>query len=210
MGGERFRRRGEGELAQLGEDDLVAYLIAARRAGDAEASGLAIAMLVWGYMENVRLRVALKVPTEAVEEVAQSVLLSGLTSDFDGSSVGEFRKWIGVILRRRVADFHRDPKRDVRLEPLPTENLGDEEIWRGEPTQEFEGEAIDAQRAAAKAYLERSEEHRRVIDLYIFGDLPAAEVAAQTGLTEANVHQIAKRFRDRFDELFRGDGDTSS
>ncbi len=80
----------------MGEDDLVAYLGAARRAGDRHASALAVAMLVWGFMANVKRRVALKVPPNATEEVAQSVLLSALNADFDGWSVGEFRNWIGT------------------------------------------------------------------------------------------------------------------
>ena len=37
------------------EDELIAYLLAARRAGDKEASGLAVAMLIWGLMDNVQL-----------------------------------------------------------------------------------------------------------------------------------------------------------
>ncbi len=85
------------------------------------------------------------------------MLLSALTSEFDGSSVGEFRKWIGTIIQRRIADYHRDPKRDVRLVPLPTEHLGDDEIWGDEPSVEFEGEAIDAQRAVEQAYGELNE-----------------------------------------------------
>ena len=208
MGRRTFRRKSEQDVAQLSEDELVAYLLAARRAGDVEASGLAVAMLVWGLMENVRYRVAMKVPKERIEEVAESVLLSALASAFDGSSVGEFRTWLGVIVRRRIADFHRDPKRDVRLVPLPTEHLEQDEIWGHEPSVEFEGEAVDAQRAVDEAYGGRNEKHRLVIDLYIFDDLPAAEVAAQAETSEANVHKIAQRFRDDVDELLKDDGNT--
>ena len=140
----------------MSEDELVAYLGAARARRGPGGSGLAVSMLVWGFMDNVEGRVAMKVPAHAIEEVAQSVLLSALTSDFDGSSVGEFRKWISTIVERRIADYHRDPKRDVRLDPLPTEHLGDDEIWGDEPSVEFEGEAIDAQRAR-RAGLRRAE-----------------------------------------------------
>jgi RNA polymerase sigma factor (sigma-70 family) len=208
MGLRNFRRKSEHELDGLPEDDLVAYLVAARRAGDVDASGLSVAMLVWGFMGNVRHRVALKVPKDRTEEVAESVLLSALSSDFDGSSVGEFRNWIGVIVKRRIADYHRNPKSDVRLVALPTEHLGDDEIWGEEPSVEFEGEAIDAQRAVDQAYERRSEKHQLVIDLYIFSDLSAADAAKQADVSQDNVHQIAKRFRDDVDELLRGDGNT--
>ena len=166
-------------------------------------------MLVWGFMANVQGRVAMKVPPHAIEEVAQSVLLSALASEFDGSSVGEFRKWISTIVSRRIADYHRDPKRDVRLEPLPSEHLGDDEIWGGEPSVEFEGEAIDAQRAVDQAIGELNETHQQVIELYVFADLSAADAGKQAGVSEANVHKIAQRFRDRFDELLGDDGNTS-
>jgi len=113
-----------------------------------------------------------------------------------------------VIVKRRIADYHRNPKSDVRLVALPTEHLGDDEIWGEEPSVEFEGEAIDAQRAVDQAYERRSEKHQLVIDLYIFSDLSAADAAKQANVSQDNVHQIAKRFRDDVDELLRGDGNT--
>ena len=208
MGSGRFKRKGEHELAKLPEDELIPYLVAARDAGDVEASGTAVAILIWGLMDIVQRRVALKVPREAVEEVSESVLLSVLTSEFSGASVGEFRKWTGTIIQRRVADYHRDPKRDVRLVALPTEHLGDEEIWGDEPAVEFEGEAVDAQRAVEQAYGELNESHQLVIDLYVFADLPAREAAERAGVSEANVHKIAQRFRDHLDQLLKDGSDT--
>lgn len=204
-----FRRKSEGELAKLSEDELIAYLLTARRAADKEASGLALAMLSWGFMDNVRYRVALKVPREAVDEVAESVLLSALTSEFDGASVGEFRKWIGAIIQRRVADYHRDPRRDVRLGPLPSEHLDDDEVWGDEPSIEFEGEAIDIERAIETALGESNPTHRRVIELTIFDDAAPKDVAGQLDVTVDNVHQIVRRFRVRLDELLSSDDDTS-
>jgi RNA polymerase sigma factor (sigma-70 family) len=192
----------------MSEDEKIAYLQCARRAGDREASALVVSMLVWGFMEIAEHRVSMKVPPQATEEVAQSVLLSALTSEFDGSSVGEFRKFMGTIVMRRIADYHRDPKRDVRLEALPTEHQDSDEIWGDEPAVGFAGDTIDAQRALDQAYNELSDKHKKVIDLYIFGDLAAADVAERAGVSEANVHQIAHRFRDRFDELFGDDGNT--
>jgi len=206
----RFRRQSEQELAALGEDDLIAYLLGARAAGDRDASGLAVSMLVFGFMNNVQYRVAMKVAPESVEDVAKSVLLSALSSPFDGGSVGEFRKWIGTIVQRRIADFHRDPRRELQTDPLPTEHQGDDDVWGGEPAVEFEGDTVDVRRAIDTAYDELNPLHRRVIDLSIWGDLSAGEVAERLDVSPANVHKITQRFRDRIDELFPRDGDTPS
>lgn len=211
MGANGFRRRNEHELAQLSEDELIAYLVAARKAGDRDASGLAVSMLVWGRMDWVRIRVAAKTPTDKVDEVAEAAMhaaiLGALKGGFDGTSAGEFVNWLKTITARRIADFHRDPKRDVRLVPLLSRD--DDEEGRGvEPAVEFEGDTVDVQRAIETALSELSPEHREVVNLYIFDDLPGPEVSDRTGQSEANIHQIARRFRKRIDELLSPDSDT--
>ena len=209
MGGDGFKEKGEHELTAMPEDRLIAYLLAARAGG--APTGLAVSILVYKLMSNVRRRVAMKVPAEAIEEVAEAVLLSALTSDFDGSSVGEFRSWLSTIIQRRIADYHRSPKTDVRLVPLPDEHEGDDEIWGERASVPFEGEAIDVERALARARSELKPEHQEVVLLYIFEDLPAAEVADRVdGISETNVHKIAQRFRDRVSELLSGGDDTST
>jgi RNA polymerase sigma factor (sigma-70 family) len=206
----RFRKKTEQELTALGEDDLIAYLLDARAAGDRDASGLAVSMLVFGFMANIEYRVAMKVPAESVEDVSKSVLLSALASPFDGGSVGEFRNWIGRIVQRRIADFHRDPRREMRTDPLPTEHQGDDDVWGEEPAAEFEGDTVDVRRAIETAYSELNPLHQQVIDLSIWEDLPAGDVAERLDVSPANVHKITQRFRDRIDELFPRDGNTPS
>lgn len=194
----------------MGEDELIAYLLGARAAGERGASGLAVSMLVWGFMDNVQYRVAMKVPPEAVDDVSKSVLLSALASPFDGASVGEFRKWVGTIVQRRIADFHRDPRRELQTVALPTEHQGDEAVWGEEPAAEFEGDTVDVRHAIDQAYSELNPRHQQVIDLSIWDDLSADEVAERLDVSAANVHKITQRFRDRIDELFPRDGDTPS
>lgn len=195
---------------ELGEDELIAYLLGARAAGDRDASSLAVSMLIYGFMDNVQRRVAMKVPPESVEDVAKSVLLSALASPFDGGSVGELRKWVGTIVQRRIADFHRDPRRELQTVALPTEHQGDEAVWGEEPAAELEGDTVDVRRAIDQAYAEINPRHRQVIDLSIWEDLAADEVARRLDVSPANVHKITQRFRDRIDELFPRDGDTPS
>jgi RNA polymerase sigma factor (sigma-70 family) len=203
-----FKEKGEHELAAMPEHELIAYVLAARAAGT--STRVAVSILVFALMRDVRRRVAMKVPDEAIEEVSEAVLLSALTSRFDGSSVGEFRSWLRTIIQRRIADYHRSPKTDVRLVPLPDEHEGDDEVWGNRVSVPFEGEAIDVERALDQAYGELNPDHCQVVDLYIFDDLPAGEVAGRVdGISETNVHKIAQRFRDRVSQLLPDQGHTS-
>ncbi len=200
-----FRELPEHALQNLSDDDLIAYIRGAASTARPEAARTALAILVFGYIDIVRYRVRLKVPAHDVDDVAHGAMLSAFTSAFDGQSVGEFRAWLHRIVARRIADYHRKGRPEVV--PLPDE--GDDEQWGEEPSVEPEGEAIDVERAVEQALSGLSEPHRQVIDLYVFEDLPADEAAARVeGMTEANVHQIASRFRKRLRELLEG-GDTS-
>jgi RNA polymerase sigma factor (sigma-70 family) len=193
----------------MSEEDLLAYVRAARRAGDRPASAEAVAMLVWGFMENVRYRVMLKVPAEAAQEVADEVLASALKSELEGETVGEFRNWIGRIIQRRIADYHRDPRRQIKTAPLPTEHEGAEEIWGEEPSVVFEGETVELHRAIRKILDDMNPSHRRVVWLVVFEDAEPKQVAEETGNSVDNVHQIVSRFRARLDELLsEDDGNT--
>ena len=73
------------------------------------------------------------------------------------------------------------------------------------------GQAIDVERSLDQARRELNPEHQEVVGLYVFEDLPAGEVAARVeGISEANVHKIAQRFRDSVSRLLPGHGDTSA
>jgi DNA-directed RNA polymerase specialized sigma24 family protein len=173
-----FRALGEIELARLEDDALIAYVRAARAAGDGSAR-LALAVLVYGHWHNVARRVALKVPPSFVEDVTSDVLVSAIQSAFDGVSEGEFAVWLRTITARRIADFHR--RRAASTVPL----------------DEVELEAPEAGVVVLEDALERvlgrlSASHRRVVELVVFEGRPASAV---DGLSAANVHQIASRFR---------------
>lgn len=200
-----FRERPERELQLLSDDELIAYVRAAAAAGSTDAAKSALAILVHGHMDNVRRRVAMKVPAIDADDVAGNAMVSAIASAFNGQSAGEFHAWLNRIVKRRIADYHRKGRLDV----VPIPDPGDDEQWGDEPSVEPEGEAIDLERAVDGVFSELSDEHARVVDLYVFDDLPAAEVAARVeGMTEQNVHQIASRFRKRLRELLE-EGDTS-
>jgi RNA polymerase sigma factor (sigma-70 family) len=200
-----FRELPEHRLETLDDDQLVEYMRSARAAGRHDAMKPAVAVLVYGYWDNLVNRARLKLRTEAdAEEVAAEAVASAIASAFDGRSVGEFRSWLHTILSRRIADWWeaREQKLDKTL--LPSEHAGDEEVWGREPSVGFEGEALFARDCIRGALGEIEDaRHRRVIELYVLGPHPAAETAKLVGdgMTEANVHQIASRFQRRVKEL---------
>ena len=172
-----------------------------------------VAILAWGYMPTIRNRVRLRIPDQEVEEVAWDVLEGALKSAFDGDSTVEFRGWIRIIIRNKVADYWRRHGKEPRHVPLPEEHERDEDVWGVTPAVEGASPGlVDLEAAIDQAYeeLERPD-HRQVIDEALFGDRPSGEVAAEIeGMTAANVDQIKTRFRRRVRELLGGDDDTSS
>ncbi|MDQ3647608.1 MAG: sigma-70 family RNA polymerase sigma factor [Actinomycetota bacterium] len=207
MANGNFRERPEQELIGLSDDELIDYIRRARAAGRVDAMTDALRILVFGYQGIVERRVALKVPREDIEEVADAALESAFGAAFSGESVGEFRSWLNRITSRRIADYWRRREGKPELDPLPSEHEGDDAVWGAIASVEFEGTAIAAQRAVDQALSEISEAHRHVVEGFIFEDRPAAEVADEQGTSVDNVHQIASRFRKRVRELL-DDGDT--
>ena len=69
-----YRRLSEGELARLGDDELVARIAAAREANDPVGAKAAAAHLAWGFEQLIKARVACRVPYEDVDDVAQEAL----------------------------------------------------------------------------------------------------------------------------------------
>jgi RNA polymerase sigma factor (sigma-70 family) len=206
-----FEELPEHRLAGLSDDQLVDYLRRAREAGRHAAMRPAVAVLVYGYWDNLVNRARLKLRTDAdAEEVAAEAVASAIASAFDGKSVGEFRSWLHTILSRRIADWWEAREQKLDKTRLPSEHQGDDEVWGREPSVGFEGEALFARDCVRRALDEIDDlRHRRVIDLYVLAPHSAAETAARVGdgMTEANVHQISSRFQRRVRELLEG-GDT--
>jgi RNA polymerase sigma factor (sigma-70 family) len=205
-----FRELPDHRLQTLSDEDLIAYLRAARAAGRHDAMKPAIGVLAFGYWDTLVNRARLKLPESEVEQVAGEALESAIASAFDGRSVGEFRSWLHTILSRRIADYWQKQERTVKTEKLVSEHQGAEEVWGDEPSVGFEGEALHAQECVRNALDELPEAHREVVRLYVFGPDSAAAVVERVGdgMTEANVHQISSRYQRRVKELL-GEGDTS-
>lgn len=202
-----FRERTEDELNRLSDEGLIDYIRNARTADRGDAMTLALRILVFGYFDLIRYRVALKVPREEVEEQASRAMESALTSAFAGESVSEFRSWLNTITSRRIADFHRGRENAPDHVALPEEHEGSDEVWGEVAGRDFEGSKLDAERAIQEAYGALSAAHQRIVDLYVFAGHSAGEVAERCGESVDNVHQVASRFRKHVRDLL-DDGDT--
>lgn len=202
----------ESELDRLGTEELVAYMAEQRDSGRPECAKRAMAVLAWGYWDFVCVQVAVKVETQDVEDVGGAALESALRSSFQGKSVGEFVNWLKVIVSRRIADYHRSREREPDIAPLVGEHGDEEEIFGDEPYDADESGAIAVREVTAKVLEERNEVHQRVIRCYGpnplgFLDLSARETVSEVErlhpgqtMSEDNVHQIYKRFKDDLSE----------
>jgi DNA-directed RNA polymerase specialized sigma24 family protein len=202
----------ETELSRLSDEQLLAYIVEQRDAGRAQCTKQALAVLAFGHWGRIRYWVAAKVPSGEVDDVTAAVIESALSSAFDGRSIGRFIAWLKVIAQRRIADFHRGVERSPGLEPLADEHQGEEEVFGEQPAEESEEEAVLIRETVGRVLEGRSEVHQTVIRLYGpneigFMGLSARETTDRTeqlhpgsNMTEANVHQIWRRFRSDVDD----------
>lgn len=194
------------ELERLDDDALIAYIRHGRAAGDGAAAARALAIVVFGHWRNVERRVAMKVPREHVEDVTSAIVVSAISSAFDGTSVGEFLGWLATITRRRIADFHR--RRGPETVPLAAGSNTEARVGT-EPEAPSEEGYVEVQDAIERVLARLSAKHRRAVELRIFAQRPSAEVAASLpGMSVDNVDQIASRFRRALRRELRDDGDT--
>lgn len=198
----------ESELDRLSTEQLLDYVVEQRELGRPRCAKPALALLAWGYWNYVCLQVGRLKNAEDEDDVAQQVMESAIKSAFDGRTVGEFVTWLKVIAKRRRADYWRERKRKPDAVPLPDGSRDDEDtLFRPEPGVEDETDAVAFREAAGRVLELRSETHQLVIRAYGpneigYMGLNARETAAHvesvhlgTTMSEANVHQIWKRFK---------------
>jgi RNA polymerase sigma factor (sigma-70 family) len=184
------------ELHQVGDDDLIAYIRDARDAGELPHARRGLIFLVYGYERDVKRRLSIKVPSQAVDDLAHDALVRAIAAAFDGSSVGEFRNWLHTIVDRAAVDFYRRAERRPKETILPSEHAGEDDVWGGEPSLESEAGAVELRIIVEEVLATFNEKHRLVIELHVFQGFTAAEVCDRiTGMSEDNVAQIASRFR---------------
>lgn len=202
---DEFAPLDDGELDRLGDEELVAYVVSARSAGNPEAGKRAISILAFRLQPLIEGRVAAKVAPESRDDVVMETLESFLRSAFDGKVIDSVRAFTATIAKRRIADHYRRRERDPGQDPLPLENAGDDDVWGVDPVAEDESGTVEFLDAVERVLAQRSDSHRRIIELYgpeaMNGmNLSGAEVVeamAKGGETVsvANVQKIWSRFK---------------
>lgn len=191
-----FRPLPDRNLQNLSDEELIAYIRAARDEGQLAHGRRGLAILVFGYERDVKRRLSIKVPKHVVDDLAHDALVKAIAAAFDGSSVGEFRSWLHTIVDRTAVDFFRRAQRRPRETLLPSEHAGEEDVWGAEPMVDGEAGAVELRIIVDEVLGTFNERHRAVVELHVFGGLPAAEVCGRIdGMSEDNVAQIASRFR---------------
>jgi RNA polymerase sigma factor (sigma-70 family) len=191
-----FRPLPDHNLQKLSDEELIAYIRAARDEGQLAHGRRGLAILVFGYERDVKRRLSIKVPKHVVDDLAHDALVKAIAAAFDGSSVGEFRSWLHTIVDRTAVDFFRRAQRRPKETLLASEHAGEEDVWGAEPLVEGEAGAVELRIIVEEVLGSFNERHRAVIELHVFGGLTAAEVCGRIdGMSGDNVAQIASRFR---------------
>jgi len=207
-----FRERSESELDRLGDEDLLRYVAAAREAGRNDAASTALAIFTFRRYEDLVRYASTSVPNEQdAEDLVQQALADVVRATFNGSVPGEAVNFVFTILKRRIADFHDKRNRGGGPPIALPEDLDDEESGgRNLAIEEDFSDAVDTRDVVEQAKAGLSPAHQRVVDLYLGDEYDAPEAAKRvneefpglkTPMTDANVHQIATRFRRKLREL---------
>ena len=208
-----FRELNDAELYELSDDELVAYIVSARAAGRTRAAEVGVQILAYKHERQVTGFVFNQLGSkgaEVVEQVAARTIADAIAAaaSFEGETIEEFRGFLFRIARRRRVDYLRKN----RVDEVPLVNERDEDAREREFSEGDPLEAVDRASVFNQAFRElQRDDHKLVVLLTVFHDLPAKEVAEQVNrqfaaasddtMSEQNVNQINSRFRKRLDEL---------
>lgn len=216
---EHFQLLSERELDRLGDEALVDYIGLARAAGDDEAAKRAAGILAWAFWDQARHWVRKSVPAEDVEDVAMEVMGRAVKNSFDGTLVGQFGAWLKTIAIRASADYWRVRERRGDADPLGSEHLGSDDSHGREEGGEDGGYVLIEYMQLFEERLDALDNdlHRRVVLAYGPVELGCEALSAAVVVeqlqanggettTEANVHQIWRRFKAGFERALRDSG----
>jgi RNA polymerase sigma-70 factor (ECF subfamily) len=207
---DRSRAHPEPRRSNKTDEQLLAVIVD----GETAAVEAAMTMLLGRYEQRILRKVQGKLPYSArAEEIAQDVLEAAVRAAMAGKPIGNFKAWIFRVANNKIAEFWRSPEgQQVKLERAggggDDDDPGTNDDADGVSTDDqdlFELEdVIESIMASLK------ESHRRIVDLYVFDDLSAAAVAAETGETANNVYKVAERFREELRRRLKNHGGTAS
>jgi DNA-directed RNA polymerase specialized sigma24 family protein len=201
---------GEAGLTRLGDDQLIAYVLAAREAGKWEVARDALRIFVLGMEGAVRAFVRNRLASHGetvADEVAERALEDAIRSieGLRGQTAGEARAFVFKIARLRIVDFHRS--RRPESTPLAALGEGDGPAALAPPV-EGEADAVLTSLLLEQAMEGLHRDHRDVVAMFVLFGYTARETAdhlsartdqsVECRLSEQNVHQIGSRFRRDF------------
>lgn len=192
------------------DEDLIAYVAGAKRAGETEHARTGVLMFLFRHEPRIRGWVRTEIPlhlqhvSPAAEDwVLSQVVKSAIKLKIDGEHVGEWVNWCKTAAKRQTTSFFRSAygKAIESERSLPGEHEGPDGRPVGRPLSvDFDDEAVAAgldYRASLDAALATlSDQHRPVVDAAYFDDRASKDVGAEFGETPANVDQIKKRFKE--------------
>ena len=198
-----FREMKDYELARLTDEELIAHVVTARRAGALQAARLGLGIFAQRRFDDLVRRALGKVGSrDDAEDLAARTIGDAFEAAFNGEVIGEAIVFLHRILSRRIADFYR-AREGKETEPLP-EDLDDEERRRRDAAiSPDETGKIELDEIVAAVFEKLSDPHKRVVDDYIAG-YNGAETAERVNnafpdldppMSDQNVHQIVSRFR---------------
>lgn len=156
--------------------------------------------IVLGFARRVGLS-----ETDA-EEVTQETIMRFLEEYRSGKydrTRGRLRSWIVGILRYRIADLRRSTARrnvargESAIVNLPDHDLDD--IWESERRSVILRQAINELRETTKT----SEKTIQAFELYVLHQNSPDSVAAELGMTVADVYMAKNRVAERLHEIIK-------
>lgn len=203
-----FRPRLEHELYALDDDELLAYILAARDAQAHEYAGTATHMLLYKHEPRIRERIRWKLPEHlrhhadtVAEWVLERVTTSALRLKLEGETVGHWVSWWQTSVDRQIISFFRS-KQGQALEgerDLPSEKQGADAPPDRLGTDFDEARMIErvlyGQIVASVLDELSNSTHRAIVRAAFWDDRRSKDIAAEHGETPNNIDQIKSRFR---------------
>lgn len=204
-----FRPLPDDELYELGDDDLLGYIVAARKARAGDHAETATHMLLYKHETRIRKRIAWKLPEHlrrhadtVAEWVIERVTKSALRLKLEGETVGHWVSWWQTAVDRQFISFFRS-KQGQALEAersLPSEHHGDDDAPPDRLGIDFDDEqvverALHGQIVASALAKVPNQTHGEIIRAAFWDDRTSKDIAAQYGETPNNIDQIKSRFR---------------
>jgi DNA-directed RNA polymerase specialized sigma24 family protein len=200
-----FKSLPEHELYALPDEELIAYLVAARNALRLDHARKALSYFVFRRRDDLIGKALTKMGNrDDAEELADQTIEDTIRAAFEGSSPGEAASLMWTILARRIADFYKRLESRPVPDQLPEDR--DEEDRKGPDAAVSKDDKgiVGTQDAIERVLAGYSPHHMRVVELRCFERYASKETAARvneefpkldTPMTAANVDQIASRFR---------------